>query len=475
MAVLALACMPRFRSKGGGEIGERSAVRRVSAADVALPPGYQIEALATGLTFPTGVAFDDRGEAYVVESGYAPGEVFTTPRLLHLREGGRFDVVTEGERNGPWNGVAWADGAFFVSEGGELEGGRILRITRDGETTVLASGMPSQGDHHTDGPAVRDGWVYFGQGTATNSAVVGEDSAAFGWLKRKPAHHDVPCQNVTLSGQNFTTKNPLTPDPDDQATTGAFLPFGTPSQPGQVVRGQVPCSGAVMRVRAAGGPIELVAWGFRNPYGLAFTPDGRLFVTDNGFDERGSRPVFGAADMLWDVKPGQWYGWPDFAEGRPVSMDRYGEGPITQPKMLLASRPGEPPSPLAYLGVHSSSDGLDVSRSAAFGHQGDVFVAQFGDQAPVVGKVTNPVGFKVVRIEPDSGVIADFAVNRGKKNGPASKLGTGGLERPLAVRFDPRGTALYLVDFGVLAMDSSAHPRQGTGVLWRITRKGAAR
>jgi glucose/arabinose dehydrogenase len=217
-----------------------------------------------------------------------------------------------------------------------------------------------------------------------------------------------------------------------------------------------------------------VAWGFRNPYGLAFAPDGRLFAADNGFDERGSRPVFGAADMLWEVKPGRWYGWPDFAEGRPVSMDRYGEGSGPQPKMLLASQPGQPSKPAAYLGVHSSSDGLDFSRSEGFGYRGNAFIAQFGDQAPVVGKVTNPVGYKVVRIEPDTGVVADFAVNVGKKNGPASLRNNGGLERPLAVRFDPKGTSLYVVDFGVMTMDGSAHPQEHTGVLWRITRKGGA-
>jgi len=67
-------------------------------------------------------------------------------------------------------------------------------------------------------------------------------------------------------------------------------------------------------------------------------------------------------------------------------------------------------------------------------------------------------------------VIEDFAVNRGKTNGPASRLGTGGLERPVAVRFDPAGTSLYVVDFGVMTMGASPQPRTGTGVLWRITR-----
>jgi hypothetical protein len=121
--------------------------------------------------------------------------------------------------------------------------------------------------------------------------------------------------------------------------------------------------------------------------------------------------------------------------------------------------------------VHSSSNGFDFSRSASFGHVGEAFVAQFGDMAPDVGKVLSPVGFKVVRVDVESGVTRDFAVNRGDTNGPASRIGGGGLERPLAARFDPAGAALYVVDFGVMTMgERGPEPRSGTGVLWRITR-----
>src|SRR5204863_407464 len=81
------------------------------------------------------------------------------------------------------------------------------------------------------------------------------------------------------------------------------------------------------------------------------------------------------------------------------------------------------------------------------------------------------LGFRVDRVDPKTGAIEAFAVNRGKKNGPASALGTGGLERPVAVRFDNTGAALYVVDFGILTMDGkSPKPRPNTGVLWRITR-----
>jgi glucose/arabinose dehydrogenase len=454
--------------------------------DIALLEGYRIEVVATGLRFPTGVAFDDRGGIYVTEAGYAYGEVFSTPRLVRIDEKGVVTAIAKGEdegeeankkagrptTNGPWTGVAYANGKFYVAEGGQTRGGRILEISPDGATRAIASSLPSLGDHHTNGPAIGpDGKIYFGQGTATNSAIVGEDNFNFGWLRRHPDFHDVPCRDVTLTGQSFETKNPLTTDEGDLAKTGAFVPFGTPTTPGQVVRGSIPCSGAIMRVAAEGGPIELVAWGFRNPFGLAFAPDGRLLVTDNGYDNRGSRKVHGSADVLWEVKEGAWHGWPDWSEGRPLG-DFHEPPGEAKPTPLIGDPPGKPPKPMAYFGVHSSSDGLDISRSKSFGFEGDAFVAQFGDQAPVTNKVFGPVGFKVVRVDLERHVVSDFAVNHGKNNGPASKLGTGGFERPVAVKFDPSGENLYAVDFGVLAMRGDrAEPEEGTGVLWRISRE----
>ena len=79
-----------------------------------------------------------------------------------------------------------------------------------------------------------------------------------------------------------------------------------------------------------------------------------------------------------------------------------------------------------------------IFRAAdVFGFNGEAFIAQLGDMAPNVGKVLAPVGFKVVRANVTNGVVRDFAVNKGKRNGPASWLKKGGLERPISVKFDP--------------------------------------
>lgn len=473
-AVATLAGCYMMRPSSGGGQTAFTPPRAVDARDVALPAGYRIEAVATGLTFPTGVAFDDQGTPHVIEAGYAYGEAWTAPRLLRIDADGNTHELARGGKNGPWNGIAYAKGNFYIAEGGQMEGGRILRIAPDGSIAPLIGNLPGKGDHHTNGPAVGpDGKIYFGQGTATNSGVVGEDSAQFGWLKRFPDFHDTPCRDITLAGKNFETQDARKPDGGARVSTGAFSPYGTPTTPGQIVRGRLPCTGAIMRINPDGSGLELVAWGFRNPFGLAFAPDGQLYATDNGYDERGSRPVWGAGEHLWRVTPGAWYGWPDFSGNLRLDREHFDPPTGPQPELLLQQHPGTPPKPVAALGVHASSNGLDFSRSAAFGHVGHAFIAEFGDMAPKTGKSLHPVGFRVVRVDVGNGGIEDFAVNKGAEGGPASKFGKSGLERPVAVRFDPSGKALYVVDFGVMLVDAKGpKPQERTGVLWKITRQG---
>lgn len=465
------SCYRILPSEGGGELSYIPEGRKINPADVLLPEGYKAEVLTSGLTFPTAMTFDETGTAYVIESGYSYGEVFLEPKLLQIGNDGTLISIYEGGKNGPWNGVTYHDGYFYIAEGGQLEGGKILKVNKAGEVQVLVQGLPSLGDHHTNGPVVKDDYVYFGQGTATNSAIVGPDNAQFGWLYRYEDFHDVPCKDIRVNALNNKTKNVLTEDPNDTAVTGPFSPFGNPVEPNSIIKGQIPCNGAIMRVPVNGGDLELVAWGFRNPYGMAVAADGQIFITENSYDVRGSRPVWGTGDILWKLEQDKWYGWPDYNGGHLITGTEVPGEP--DPKAVLAEYPGTPPHPVATLGVHSSSNGIDISKSSAFGFEGDAFIAQFGDMAPGVGKVLSPVGYKVVRVDTSNGVVEDFAVNRVVGNGPATWLKSGGLERPVSVEFAPDGQALYIVDFGILMMSEKgdANPMKKTGVIWKITKE----
>jgi glucose/arabinose dehydrogenase len=222
-----------------------------------------------------------------------------------------------------------------------------------------------------------------------------------------------------------------------------------------------------------GTDLRVVAWGLRNPYGLAFAPDGRLFATEHGSDERGARFIVGDPDDLYEIHDGAWYGWPDFASGIRLDDPHWGDGGKGREPVLARFPDPDPPKPITSFESHAAANGLDFSRDEAFGFVGQAFVALFGDLAPVTtARQVVPAGFKVVRVDPESGAITDFAVNR--VQGPASKLFHGGFERPSHCAFGP-DAALYVVDFGQIKIaveKGGIRMQQGTGALWRIRRVG---
>ena len=126
LGLLSSACFGLQKSEGGGQT-MTPASREVSSGDVALPAGYTIEPIATRLTFPTSITFDDRGDAYVTESGYAYGEVFTVPRLLRLRERAAPEVIASGDRI-----------CASLSSGRSLRSRTMSAIERPVVTAVLA-------------------------------------------------------------------------------------------------------------------------------------------------------------------------------------------------------------------------------------------------------------------------------------------------------------------------------------------------
>ena len=107
-------CFALSPSAGGGQTSFEPP-RQIHPADIALPEGYRIESVTSGLTFPTGVAFDDQGHIYGVEAGYSDGAEVKTPRRLRIGSDGRQEVVASGGNTGPWTGVTFHNGDFYVA------------------------------------------------------------------------------------------------------------------------------------------------------------------------------------------------------------------------------------------------------------------------------------------------------------------------------------------------------------------------
>lgn len=387
-----------------------------------------LERIASGLHFPTSLAFDDRGALWVAESGLPFGGAPPGGRLLRGTT-----VVASGLR-APVTGLLWHGGGWIVSEGGQP--GRISRVTTDGARTTLLDDLPGFGDYHTSMAVVgRDDKLYFSQGAATNMGVVGLDSYDLGWLGKLPDGADIPGLDVVVSDATFETPDPRTPG--RRVATGVFAPFGTTGGERRIA-GRVPCTAAVLRCNLDGSGLELFAWGLRNAFGLLFLADGRLLATEQGADERGSRPVGNAPDLLFEVRPGSWYGFPDFVGGTPVEDPRLRPSRGPSPTPVIRNHAELPPlaTPLLEFPVNTAATKLDQIPADAPRYAGQLLVCLFGDERPIAGPPGPKVGRAIARVDLAAGAVHPVEL--------------GPLHRPIDVRV--HDGFVYLLDFGAFEM-----------------------
>ncbi|HKY52797.1 MAG TPA: PQQ-dependent sugar dehydrogenase, partial [Anaerolineales bacterium] len=441
-----------------------SGSRPLRPADIDVPDGFQVEVAVDGLDAPTMVAFDDQSRMLIAESAYGSGG---EPKVTRIEANGEKTVLAQGSVFGselPITAVAFHDGQVYV-----VHAGTVSTIEEDGQLQNLIAGLPGQGDHQANQLVFLDDVMYLSIGTVTNSAVVGEDNAVFGWLKKPELRqlHDVPCEDIVLTGETFVSDNPLE-EGEQTVETSPYSAFGTALPAGSTVPGDSKCNGAVLRANLDGSNLEVVAWGFRNPYGLEIGPDGALYITMHGFDARGSRHVEDAWDCLYRVEEGAWYGWPDFACEVPVTDPQF--KPINQPQsqFLIDDHPTEqPPQPIAKFNPHAATNGFAFAPSEEWGASTDAFIALFGDFTPATGTVPEPQGVKIVRVDTTTGEVTDFIKN--KFSVEASKRSAGGLEHPSDVTFGPDG-AMYVTDWGVAHVTvDGLKLESNTGVVWKIS------
>ncbi len=430
--------------------------RNLNPADIYLPAGYRIEVFANGLNAPSCMLFTENGEILFAESGFISGNA----RVLRLRDN-RYEIAADGFR-APITGLNYRNGDIYVSHKGF-----ITVIKPNGEKLNILTGLPSNGDFgNCNVEFGLDGKIYFGQGTATNSGVVGEDNA---WVYDHPFIHDNPGSYIMLNGQNYETNNILALQ-EERVYTGAFSPFGEMNMQYEIRKGVVKASGSILRANLDGSNLELVAWGLRYPSHIRFDNQNRLFVANQSFEDRGSRPIANAPDEFLLVVPGLWYGWPDYTGGEPVTSSRFKPEGGKQPEFLLTNHPNVPPRPYATFPPYANIVGFDFNYNN-FGSYGDVYIAEFGSAGiRVDGEVTPYAGFghRISKIDMSSGGVTTFAIN--KSGFPSSITREGGFGRPVDVNFGPDG-ALYVLDLGTNAINNPNLYYPNTGVIWRIYRE----
>ena len=455
---------------------------RIPAPDPAaaeVPEGYRVEVAVKDLVYPSSIDVDREGNLYIAEAGHVYGDPAAPTRIWRVTTDGRMSIIAD-QLNAPITDILWHDGRLYISHRG-----KISVLDAPGSTLRdLVTDLPSYGDHHNNQLAIGpDGKLYFGQGVATNSGVVGVDNFVFGWLGTHPKVHDIPARDIKVSTKTFVTLDPMVLTSDKEpplVRTGAFQPFGQGAAKDGVVKGSVKANGTILRMNTDGSGLEVYAWGLRNPFGVAWGRDGKLYVADNGYDERGSRAIAHAPDCIWSIKQGAWYGFPDFAGGVPVTDKRFKPGKGQTPEFLMKEHPPVE-QPLATRPHHVGVAKLDVSPGGAFGFEGDLFLAEVGDMNPITGMHTEHYGYDVVRINPRNGESTVFFRTKPSALGPTKGrmeyAQTAGPKRLVDVRFSPDGNEMYVADIGAIAVPPTVaplpQPFPGTGVIWRISR-GAA-
>jgi hypothetical protein len=540
--------------------------------DILVPPGYQVEVFASGLNFPAGIAFKGdkhRFEAYVTESGTGlPGRCNAAvgypssdagnpflPQITVLDHNGHTVRVlgrapTVGDRespafvHAPTIGIAFEHefegGRLFATDSlqgvrgaqGPKNSSRVLKVdARSGLVTELITGLPT-GDHPTEQITVKPPHIYWSQGSVTNSGVVGHDNTGPDGVGG-PAdtagrfQHEIPCQDVVLSGNNF--------DSGDGHHSSAFKPHGVTGVAGEVVPAFTGatqagmCTGAILRARLdhPQRTVEPFSWGFRNPFGLRFASHdhplkGALLITENGEDERGARPTNNSPDRLQVSRGGvDYHGWPDrfgFLASTQSVFNPIG-GPADDcaacaaghpvlPTLLFPPQP--PVAPLAIEPANVAAVGLDFTpRGFAGGgnrgdrvERGDALVTREGDFgfSPANGEPEEGHDIQRVSFLKDGRISLErFAFNCKQENQQmvsGRKMCTQpeeqafvaeirGINRPVDGKFGPDG-AFYLVDFGAVRDFGRSDPDSmfkvpadaplvqipGTGVIWKISRVG---
>jgi glucose/arabinose dehydrogenase len=447
------------------------------------PDHFLLEPYVVNLDSPTGFCFDEMGNLIVAEGGTKGDE----PRILVIRpNGSTFDIYPLGTRipvislgfrlYGPVGGIIAYHGKILVSARDQHDMGVITEFDYNGNHKTVVAGLPAQGDFGVTDLAISpiDNRLYFGLGAATNSGVVGLDNWEEGWIREHPKACDLPWKTLNLLGFRFDAVNPQASifSPSSLVTV-PFEPFGVSDIiqiPGVDFPLQKP-SGVILSDSLDGGDLKVEAWGVRDPVGLALDEYGSIYVTDQGMELRGTRPIDNDPDALFQLNVrGSWLGWPDYSRSlEPVNLTKY------QPPKWMVIPTGYPnvrfvidhdashltaPDPDLVRALFPWQSG--AAKMAFFPktgpfhtprYEGELLVALWGDRAPFsTGGRPMPIplpGYRIVRVDLNSrnGDVMDFIYNT--HSGPASEASEnhGGLERPIDVKFGPDGN-LYILDFG---------------------------
>lgn len=225
--------------------------------------------------------------------------------------------------------------------------------------------IPNHGDYKESILRIFGDNLYITIGAATNSGIVGDDNS---WKETQPYFHDIPPVLLTLKGTNF-----------GQDKTGAFQSYKSQSSKGQIVSSHFPGNGSVIIFNIKTGNSETFAYGIRNIKGMDFTKEGKLTTVVGGFENRGSRPIIGDSDYIYEIDKGNWYGWPDYSGGDPVDSPRFKGKNGSKVNFILENHPNtNPPAPKYQDNLLGELGDMAIDTTGAMGDINSIYFYKNG-------------------------------------------------------------------------------------------------
>jgi len=174
-------------------------------------------------------------------------------------------------------------------------------------------------------------------------------------------------------------------------------------------------SGKVIRVHDDGSGREVYAWGFRNPQGLAFDSQGRLFASNNGPTGDLGLCCHDEIDLL---RQGGFYGWPAWAANTRTSYQ--GSLPARVPP-LVESGGGVAWAPSGMTFYTPSKDELPTLLVATLKGQAlRRFILDPADPSRITGQETVLSGDRLrdAAANPNDGCLYVVTNNRDSRGSP---------------------------------------------------------
>lgn len=222
---------------------------------------------------------------------------------------------------------------------------------------VLIKDLPNFGDYKDSIIRLIGEDLYISIGAATNSGVVGPDNE---WVKTNTYNHDITPFNIVIKALKFGNGN-----------TGAFVPYKTKNIENQIIPGHFPGNASIIKLNTTNKESENFAWGIRNVKGMDFDSKGKLYASVGGMENRGLRPIQYDYDYIFELKKGQWYGWPDYSGGDPINSPRFNK---IKDSFIIQKQPTvNPPAPIYQNKYLSTLGTLAVDKKNDFGKLDSIF------------------------------------------------------------------------------------------------------